>query len=53
LKDVVYEGEGGYHNELVVAGFRLGFFLFIFTEFMFFVGIFWFFFDNFWFNSEY
>lgn len=36
----------GYHNFLVIEGFKFGFLLFLFRELMFFFSIFWIFFDT-------
>lgn len=46
FKDICIEGLCGFHNFYVIDGLKLGVFLFIFSEFMFFFGIFWSFFDS-------
>lgn len=46
VKDFCYESLGGYHNFLVVSGFKLGFVIFLGTEVLFFGGLFWVFYDN-------
>nr|CAD90564.1 cytochrome c oxidase subunit III [Strongyloides stercoralis] len=46
FKDICMEGLCGYHNFYVMDGFKLGFVLFIFSEFMFFFSVFWFYFDS-------
>jgi cytochrome c oxidase subunit 3 len=43
-RDILYEGCSGYHTRAVQYGLRLGMFLFIVSEIMFFFGLFWAFF---------
>jgi cytochrome c oxidase subunit III len=45
-RDVILEGEGGFHSEAVQHGLRIGMLLFIASEVMFFVAWFWAFFGS-------
>nr|YP_009434219.1 cytochrome c oxidase subunit III [Planocera reticulata]ARS43751.1 cytochrome c oxidase subunit III [Planocera reticulata] len=46
--DVIKENMGGFHNTVVMFGFRFGMILFILSEVMFFFSFFWSYFNNCW-----
>jgi heme/copper-type cytochrome/quinol oxidase subunit 3 len=45
VKRILLEGISGFHNFFVIDGLKFGFFLFLFSELIFFFRIFWFYFD--------